>query len=376
MIDLRVLVVAPSVWPIPDSRSLVASGLAMELGELVRSVTVVARHPVAHWPSRFYLGRAEVHRLALPSRRVLGSLRLPSTADAWSREVGRWISSRCSEFDLAIAIVGETGEAEIVRAIRRCQIPALIRVEKPASPLLKQAARGEADGVRCVVPRPLDGFDDIPVIADGFLTESGQAIGGGALRRALGEAHPMLAISAKAPLAICSAPLEREQGVFELVAAWETVARSFPDARLWMVSGSGGSAGHFLYQSVRDLDLMHSIIFPGAFDAPCDLVAASDGVVLPSSQTPVDPIVNIAIARRKNLIAHSSHPAIPGACPFKFGGEEPGLAETLCRWASHVIDSPHPLSEETQPVESGTMREMALQYLDLARTIPGVPLKS
>jgi glycosyltransferase involved in cell wall biosynthesis len=372
MFDLRILVVAPSIWPVSDSRSLLATGLVMELAEVARNVTVLARNPVSHWPSRFQLGRAEVHRLTPPSRGVLDSLRMASAGDAWCREAGRWLLSHGNDIDLAIVIADEKDESGIVRALRRNNLPALVRIEQTSSPLLKQEQEYEEEGIRCVLPRACAALSGVAVIADGFRVDSGRVNSREALRTAMGEAHPVLAIPDGGPLAICSAPFEREQGVFELVAAWKEMTQIFPDARLWMVAANTGSDGHFLYQSIRDFDLMHSVVFPGAFDTPCDLVSVSDAVVLPSSQTPFDPMVNIANARRKTMIAHSGHPGPAGGHWLKFAGEEPGLAAILCRWASACSGGSNSLSANLSGVERGEMREMALQYLELARTIRGV----
>ena len=101
----------------------------------------------------------------------------------------------------------------------------------------------------------------------------------GTSRMALSDAHPILQIETTQPLVVCGAPLQGDQGLFDLVRAWPRVLDRFPQARLWILGD--GVKGREVWDTIVELNLANSIIMPGYFDDLADIFQAADVYVHP-----------------------------------------------------------------------------------------------
>jgi glycosyltransferase involved in cell wall biosynthesis len=102
-------------------------------------------------------------------------------------------------------------------------------------------------------------------------------------RAALAEINLDLAVAEYAPVAVAAGPLCEGRHLFELVAAWRTIADRWPSARLWLLGD--GPLRETLYERIVDYGLHHQIVLPGSFDELLDVFQAADVFVAPTPAT-------------------------------------------------------------------------------------------
>ncbi len=383
----RLLLICPQFWPNSEPRSLLATAFAGALAESGHLVTVVTRHLIGYWPRTFRMGCVDVVRLSQRNTRLMDSMRGLGGGDPWIRELSRWLPSHRTQFDFAIVVAGDSEVSSIASVLRRWEVKSVVRVEDQhllesqiefdkRDPMLIWTTPYDSPGRQKSVVFIADGGDIIGISADSRNT----------LRRALKNAHPMLEIPGSGPMALCSSPLEKRRGVFELVTAWQVFLQTCPSARLWLV-GSGAD-GYQLFQHIRNLDIEHAVIMPGSFDHARDLIMAADAIVLPGRE--LHPhnesgfFVVTAIENRLPMICHAGHWAIrlrehlaeqrESGCTadagelWTFCDPENSLASVLFAWndwrTASVEDTETNLVTPTNP-----LREMALRYIEFGQTM-------
>ncbi|POX48014.1 glycosyltransferase family 1 protein, partial [Streptomyces sp. Ru71] len=145
-------------------------------------------------------------------------------------------------------------------------------------------------------------------------------------------------LAGKAPLVVCVGRLCRQKGQDVLLAAWDTVTREVPGARLALV-GDGPEGASLRSRAPR------SVLFPGAVADPLPWYRAADLVVLPSrwEGMALAPLEAMACARpvvvtdvdgaRESLPAALAGPGlVPPADPAALAAAVTGLlrAPRLC----------------------------------------------
>jgi glycosyltransferase involved in cell wall biosynthesis len=383
----RLLAVCPQYWPDSQPRSLLATSLTREMAELVHTVTVVTRQVIDYWPGQFRLGRVEVVRLEQRKPRLIDSVRNLGRRDPWLRELGRWLLAHCRQFDLAVVVSGDEHLPELEDMLSRRGLRTLIRVEDLPGLVAQSSIAARQSLARWITP--FDCADRPPgsvVIADGGDSRIQAIDQREALRAALGNSHPMLEIPGDGPLAVCSAPLERSHGVFELVSAWKALLNQHPAARLWLIGD--GPDGYPLFQHIRDLAIGHACILPGSFDHAGDLITAADGLVVPSRSMRADYLVQTAIRHGLPLICHAANRGVLAArttcqpenvpCPIEppqfwtFSEPELPLASVLGKWSELQAEQRNRVGTPP-PSRHGSMQEMALRYIRLGQTMLSLP---
>jgi glycosyltransferase involved in cell wall biosynthesis len=99
-------------------------------------------------------------------------------------------------------------------------------------------------------------------------------------RHSLAQAHPLLAMSEDAPIAVYTGRLHPLKGLDNLIEAWSVVAARRPDARLWIVGDGPERAA--LWRQIADAGLDGRVVLAGSFDTVDEFLAAADLFVLPS----------------------------------------------------------------------------------------------
>lgn len=106
-------------------------------------------------------------------------------------------------------------------------------------------------------------------------------------RSCLGELHAGLAFQPGEKMVACCLPMSQLPAFRTLLAAWKNVVRNCPAATLW-ITGEGPCARETM-ELVQQQDLNEHVVFPGAFDSPGEILAASDLLVHPA---PTDWLAN------------------------------------------------------------------------------------
>lgn len=383
----RLLLVCPRFWPSSEPRSLLANAFARAIADTGNEVTVVTRHLIGYWPHSFRLGKVNVVRLSQRSKRLMDSVRSLGGRDPWMSELGRWLLVNRSDFDLAIVIASDVEILSITPLLKRCEIRTVVRFEDLSSIKSHMNVDNHKPAIVWATP-----FDSPTTPKSAFVVVDGAETGGfpadnrNAVRTALKTAHPMLEIPGEGPLVLCSAPLERGHGVFELVTAWKRFLRTCPTARVWFV-GSGVD-GYLLFQHVRDLEIEHAVILPGSFDHASDLIMAADAIVLPGLKSHIamdaNFLVETAIRFGLPAICHTGNRAVGlrqrsmghgtdennsnRGSLWYFSDPDKPLANVLVHWNEwRVASSGQAESQREMPQNS--MQEMALRYIELGRTM-------
>ena len=102
-------------------------------------------------------------------------------------------------------------------------------------------------------------------------------------RAALAEINQDLAVAEYAPVAVAAGPLCAGRHLFELVAAWRTIAARWPSARLWLLGD--GPLRETLYERIVEDGLHQQVVLPGCFDDLLDVFQAADVFVAPAPAT-------------------------------------------------------------------------------------------
>lgn len=115
-----------------------------------------------------------------------------------------------------------------------------------------------------------------------------------ASRIAISNAHPMLMIDPTQPLVVCGSPLTGDEGLLDLIEAWQRVADRFPRARLWILGD--GHKSRDVWEKILENNLVNSAIMPGSFDDLSDVFHAADVYVHPLRSDQVCGIMTRALA--------------------------------------------------------------------------------
>lgn len=324
--QLRLKLISRRFWPYAGAAEFHTADLARALSENGHAVELLTIRWDATWPVQFRYEDCLVQRLRRPSHgpwgsyRYLKNLQQHITSDdidgvvlmGLGEElvtVDKATSGRIpfqvmlSEMDLGIQADVTSLSNRQLHALRNA---AQVVVESRWS-AERLAATNELDPSRIVVAS--DGICTPP--ATRTLLQKNVA------RRALADAHPMLAIPENQPLVICHSPMVGDQGMIDLVHAWKAVDKMNPNARLWMIGE--GPRSREIWDTISEQDLGESIVMPGQFDDLSEIFQAADIIVHPLRSRlhcgqllrgmafGVRPLLPIELANQLDL-PDSSHP--------------------------------------------------------------------
>ena len=264
------------------SKILAHSGLSeLEVGELAvnlaaagHSVTVATTQWSRHWSHC-------VHFYGIPVVRFTRPIAGPWSSFRYARSLARYLVT--SNHDGIIAN-GLTDEATAALKRLEVSVPIVMRLDESqvaGNSLNKKQLENirSADAVVATSECVADtlghaGVDHCTVIRPGFGESQRNHADPALIRKSLSKAHPILQMASDQPLVVSCTRMNRYNRLQDLVAAWPSVLKEFPLAKLWLV-GQGEKTGA-LWQQILDLELAHSILLPGYFDQISDLFAAAD----------------------------------------------------------------------------------------------------
>jgi len=291
---LRLVLVTRRFWPLMGRAGKATAHLAVELASRGVDVTVLTArwHPL--WPARITCGGVPVVRLDHPP----GQGR---NANRYMKSVAHWLRENQDRYDLVCVSMLEHEAFAALKAVRR-GVPVVLRAE---------AAGRHGDCYRQLETRGGRRIKQVCMKADALVGPSRaierELIAAGyprgrihyvargvpipperntdaktSARAALTAVNSGLRLPDDAPLAVYVGRLHESKGLLDLVAAWQRVVASKPDARLWLVGE--GPERQALEDQIVQRDLLGRVFLAGVFDSIDELMAAADLFVLPSRE--------------------------------------------------------------------------------------------
>ena len=361
MSPLRVVLVTRRFWPLVGGAERVMANLATALVDAGASVTLLTARWEGNWPSEVIHRGVRVLRLEQPALRGWGTLR-------YMQRLARWLRDQRHEFDLVYASMLKHDAYAALGASQRGDFPVVLRAEGAGATgdvaWQREGRCGRRIAARCrtasaiVAPSQAIGQE---LLAAGYPSSRVELIpnavpigpprGEDARREArvsLAEAHPLLSLTADAPLAVYTGRLHAAKGLSDLIAAWRQIETSWPTARLWIVGE--GPERRALAEQIEDQQLGGRVVLCGAFDSIDDFLAAADCFVLPSHEEGMSlalleamaaglPVVASDIEGNRQLVRHEREGLLVPA------GDVAALASALGRllvdrlWAAEFGNS-------------------------------------
>jgi len=276
--------------------------------------TVLTAKWASDWPTRASYYGTPVVRLANPRGVGWGAYR-------YMAAVSRWLRANRDRIDVVCVSTLRFDAYAAVRALRRTDIPVVLRAGGAGSAgdcdWQRRSRFGGRFRRRCqraaaivapdeAIARELreSGYaqERIVPIADG-VTPGNAGAGGKQMdaRLALASVNSDLQVPIDAPLAVYVGRLSKYKGLTRLIKAWRPVVNRWPTARLWLIGD--GPYRDRLSRQVVDLDLKHSVVMPGTFEDVDGVLKAANVFVRPSNEPGLPRALLEAIAAGLPVIA-------------------------------------------------------------------------
>jgi len=279
--------------------------------------------------------------------------------------LSRWLRRNRDQIDVACVSKLQFDAHAAIGALRRMDIPVVLRAEDAGSTgdcgWQRRSRFGSRFRRRCqqadAIIAPNDAIarelheagyarERIAQIADGV--GPGNAGTGGKrmdARLALASVNSDMHVPIDAPVAVYIGRLSRHRGLTRLIKAWRAVVCRWATARLWLI-GDGPYRDKLCRYAV-DLNLQRSVIMPGTFEDVDGVLKAANVFVHPSDEPGIPRSLLEAIAAGLPVVATETpdlcrHEGITGA---HTGLASPGEVRALSDAVIRVLDQPP--SDET-----------------------------
>ncbi len=385
MRPLRLVLVARRFWPLVGENENTLANLAAELASRNCRITVLTAGWNPRWPSTI------VYR-GFPVVRLPGAPRGGWSTMRFMRVLGEYLRRRSDEYDV-VYVSGLKHEAyAAVRAVGRRR-PVVLRAEDAGrrgdSLWQIDASCGRRIKKGCMRARLFIGRTPgicRELVAAGYPRDRIHYVPDGvpiphrcddqrkaAARETLAVANPSLRSPQSAPVVLFAGPLDEVQGAGDLLEAWETVVRRWPNAKLWFV-GTGPFCAA-LAERTESRSLSGRVVLAGQFETVDEFLTASDLLVIPAREGSARstlleamaaglPIVATDLADHGQFVADGEHAVIVPR------GDVPALADAIIRVLSNPKLS-RKLGERARrrAVEQFSLARMADAHLQLLEEI-------
>lgn len=352
----RVVFLVRRFWPWVGGPQNVMANLGAELIGRGWEVTILTARWQAEWPGRIRFRGIPVVRLPHPPQGRLGMWH-------YLRDIRQWLRDHAGQYDLVYASTLRQEARAAVGAVRR-QVPVVLRAEKAGrrgdclwqietreGRRIKQACMRAAGWIAPgrAIERELQaaGYprqrihlipDGVPVLEPRNVQTKEKA------RAALAEVNASLSMPSHSPLAVYAGCLDSQQRLAYLVAAWSSIVRRWPNARLWLAGH--GSQREALTHQIEALNLSGRVIPLGTFDEIDELLAAADLFISPAPRTEVSAALLEAMGTGLPIVATDT----PGNREAITDGQEGLLvgeadAEALAGAVTRLLDRPDQAAE-------------------------------
>lgn len=290
---MRVVLVTRRFWPLVGESQTLLSHLSAEFLQHGVQPTIVTAQWNRDWPTELSYREVPLVRLSHPGRGVWGRTR-------YLRTLSRWLADRQRDIDL-VCVSGLKREAYTVLGVaKRSSTPVVLRSTEVAARgdcYWQNSARGGAKiRRRCQTADAIIASNqttESELLESGYTRSQVHRIAEGvslpampnaearvAARLALTDAHQVLAVAEHSPLVVYAGPLHADKGLQDLLAAWPSITKRWPNARLWLI-GQGPQLDD-LWDTIKHRDMAHQVILTGSFDHMDDVLQAADLFVMPS----------------------------------------------------------------------------------------------
>ena len=316
-------------WPLVGGAETVVANLAAEFQRQGAHCTVLTAQWESNWPREIKHHGVRVVRIPQPSLRFYGTWR-------YQRGLAQWLTEHRQEYDLAYVTMLKHDAYATIGVAKQLRFPVVLRAEGAGVTgdcfWQLDANFGRKIKERCL---RADAFIapsrtiEEELVAAGYARDRIHYLPNGVslrpirnesakreIRAALAEAEPSLAVGPDAPVVLYTGRLHPAKGLSTLVAAWDAINASRPDARLWLIGE--GPAKAELHQQIDALGLQGRAVIAGPFDQVDDLLQAADLFVLPSREEGMSislleamsaglPVVATQIPGNETLITSDRH---------------------------------------------------------------------
>jgi glycosyltransferase involved in cell wall biosynthesis len=289
----RVVFITRRFWPLFGGAETVIGNLAAALATRGMKPTIVTACWEPHWPREIVHRSVRVVRLPQPPHRMFGTW-------WYMKELAIWLRHHRGQYDLVYVSQLKHDAYVAVRAARRLHFPVIVRATGAGKTgdCDWQATARCGGRIRRVTRRAAaviapSSAIEAELLAAGYRAEQIVRLDSGVpipeartperrtqARQTIGESNPALSLDDKTPLAVYTGRLDAAKGLATLIAAWATIARRRPAARLWLVGEGPEHAA--LEGQIQSLGLVGRVDFVGSFDTVEDMLLAADVFVLPS----------------------------------------------------------------------------------------------
>ncbi len=285
----RLVIVIRQFWPHSGSAQLAVADLSVALRQAGHDVQIITAKMEKNWPTNFDLRETPVTRVSKPT---IG----PWSAFRYQRSLGQFLANMPTPD--GVIVFGIDEEIATVCKAFVPLTPVVARVDYRISPYstwqnkLNKKTRLGIQNLHAIVADSTWSSQQLvrhgiessrtKVLADHVFVDQHQQRSDGlqtAARRSLTDAHPILAMDADQPMVVTGAAIDDDGGLNDLIRAWPIVQKSFPRARLWIL-GDGPRTSE-LWNLIKSLDLVYSVILPGYFDEPSEVFRSADLYVHP-----------------------------------------------------------------------------------------------
>lgn len=322
----RVVLVTRRFWPLVGGAERVMANLGAELASRSLAITLLTARWQSDWPAEITYRQLPVVRLPNPPQRIWGTVR-------YMQALGRWLRAHRQRYDLVYVSMLKHDAYAALSAVGG-QAPVVLRAEGPGPTgdcrWQDEARCGRRIKRRCLtapavvapsrsVERELveAGYcgSRVHLVPNGIPIPPERGPGAKlAARNDLGAVSPALRLPPGAPLAVYTGRLDEAKGLGDLLGAWQAIAATWPQARLWLAGE--GPYHTALEQEIRARELTGQVVLAGVFDSVDELLAAADLFVLPSWEEGMSVALLEAMAAGLPVVATD----IPGNRDLVTGG--------------------------------------------------------
>lgn len=376
MTGLRVVLISRRFWPLVGGAEKAIAMLAVGLRRRGAEPIVLTAKWAPDWPARACYYGTPVVRLPNPRGVGWGTFR-------YMAAISRWLRRNRDQIDVVCVSKLQFDAYAAVRALRRTDIPVVLRAEDAGSAgdcdWQRRSRFGSRFRRRCqqadAVVAPNEAIEQelheagyaqqrTVRIADGVAPgTAGASVKRLDARLAAASVNSDMNVPIDAPLAVYIGRLSKYKGLTRLIKSWRAVVNRWPTARLWLVGD--GPYRDKLFRQVTDLDLQGSVVMPGIFEDIDGVLKAANVFVDPDNEPGISRALIEAIAAGLPVVATDTpdirrHEGISDA-PTEF--VSPGDATALSDAVIRVLDQP-PSRETLQ-----TARRRILQQHSTVRMV-------
>lgn len=342
---MRLVLVTRRFWPLVGEVESTMALLADFFQTSGCEVRILTPRWESHWPTDLSFRGCSLTRLPYPKTRGWGGI-------WYMRFLRRWLIEHRKDYDLILVSSPRQDAFSVLASHQRHGRPVVIRVEEsgiagdihwqskvPFGSRIRKVTQQADHFVACseAIRREMleSGYPSqkITMIHNGVAANQARNLQQRTqARNALSDVHRILGVAEDAPLVMFAGRLEASQRLTDLISIWPRILKHHPKARLWLV-GDGDHVPQ-LWEEIRSLGLVDTVILTGSFDDLREVLQAVDVLVVPARQPERSTRVMEAMMAGVPVVTCGTLEAQPKMIDLQNGfvfpeGDQETLADTL-----------------------------------------------